>query len=206
MTRDIPNSDVDTLPFPELTVPYTLNGEWLYLLIATSLPPRQLERAARAQVYALDKDQPVTEAFPLDEFIDTYSYALPRFNLILFATFAGLGLLLATIGVYGVISYAVSRQTQEFGVRIALGAQKADILKMVLGTGLRLVAIGIALGCVAALALGRVLESQLWGVSPYDPVSFGVVIVLLLVVGFQACLWPARRAAKVDPMVSLRQS
>jgi putative ABC transport system permease protein len=204
--RDTLNSDVDNVPFPEITVPHTLNGEWLYVLMTTSLPPQQLERAARAQVYAIDKDQPVTEVRPLDSVIDEYAFALPRFNLILFATFAGLGLLLATIGVYGVISYAVSRQTQEFGVRVALGAQKSDILKMVLGMGLRLVAIGIVLGCVAALAAGRLLAAQIWGVSPYDPLSYAVVIALLAVVGFQACLWPARRAAKVDPMVSLRQS
>jgi putative ABC transport system permease protein len=204
--RNILNSDVDNVAFPEITVPYTLNGDRLYLLLKTSLPPQQLERVARGQVYALDKDQPVTEVRPLDQWLDEAAFALPRFNLILFATFAGLGLLLATIGVYGVISYAVSRQTQEFGVRVALGAQKSDILKMVLGMGLRLVAIGIVLGCVAALGAGRLLAAQIWGVSPYDPLSFGVVIVLLLVVGFQACLWPARRAAKVDPMVSLRQS
>jgi putative ABC transport system permease protein len=204
--RNVLNSDVDNVPFPEITVPYTLNGDRLYLLLKTNLPPQQLERAARGQVYALDKDQPVTEVRPLDQFIDEAAFALPRFNLILFATFAGLGLLLATIGVYGVISYAVSRQTQEFGVRVALGAQRSDILKMVLGMGLRLVAIGIVLGCVGALAAGRLLAAQIWGVSPYDPLSFGVVIALLLVVGFQACLWPARRAAKVDPMVSLRQS
>jgi putative ABC transport system permease protein len=185
-------------------VPYTLNGDRMFLLLKTSLPPQQLERVARGQVYALDKDQPVADVRPLDQWIDEAAFALPRFNLILFATFAALGLLLATIGVYGVISYAVSRQTQEFGVRVALGAQKSDILKMVLGMGLRLVAIGIAFGCVAALAAGRLLAAQIWGVSPYDPLSFGVVIALLLVVGFQACLWPARRAAKVDPMVSLR--
>ena len=206
VTRNVLNSDVDNATFPEITVPYTLNADRLYLLLETSLPPQQLERAARGQVYAIDKEQPVTEVRPLDLLIDEMAFALPRFNLVLFATFAGLGLLLATIGVYGVISYAVSRQTQEFGVRVALGAQKADILKMVLGMGLRLVAIGIVIGCIAALAAGRLLAAQIWGVSPYDPFSFGVVIALLLVVGFQACLWPARRAAKVDPMVSLRQS
>jgi putative ABC transport system permease protein len=205
VTRNIHNSDVDNVPFPEVTVPYTLNGDRLYLLLATSLPPQQLERSARAEVYALDKDQPVTEVRPLDQLIDEWSFALPRFNLILFGIFAALGLLLATIGVYGVISYAVSRQTQEFGVRVALGAQKADILRMVLGSGLRLVVIGILLGCVAAVAAGRLLATQIWGVSPYDPLSFAVVIALLLIIGFQACLWPARRAAKVDPMVSLRQ-
>ena len=206
VTRNVLNSDVDNATFPEITVPYTLNADRLYLLLETSLPPQQLERAARGQVYAIDKEQPVTEVRPLDLLIDEMAFALPRFNLVLFATFAGLGLLLATIGVYGVISYAVSRQTQEFGVRVALGAQKADILKMVLGMGLRLVAIGIVIGCIAALAAGRLLAAQIWGVSPYDPLSFAVVIALLLVVGFQACLWPARRAAKVDPMVSLRQS
>jgi putative ABC transport system permease protein len=206
VTRDLLNSDVNDAVFPEITVPYTLNGNYLYLLLKTSLPPRQLERAARGQVYALDKDQPVTEVRPLDQVIDEAAFALPRFNLVLFAVFAALGLLLAAIGVYGVISYAVSRQTQEFGVRVALGAQRADILRMVLGSGLRLVVIGVIFGCIAAAAGGRLLASQIWGVSPYDPLSYGAVIALLLIVGFQACLWPARRAAKVDPMISLRQT
>lgn len=205
VTRDVLNTDIDRATLPEIAVPYTLNAEYMSVLVKTVLPPRQLERAVRGQVYAIDKDQPVTEVETLEALMDRWSFSVPRFNLVLFSIFAGLGLLLATIGVYGVISYAVSRQTQEFGVRLALGAQRTDIIRMVVAGGLRLVAIGIVFGCIAAVAAGRLLATQIWGVSPYDPLSFAVVILLLLIVGLQACLWPARRAARVDPMTALRQ-
>jgi len=202
--KDVKNGNIDRQTWPEVSVPYTLNGDRLFLLVRTSLPPLQLDRTVRAQVYAIDKDQPVTDVRGLDTLIDEWTFSAPRFNLVLFAIFAALGLLLATIGVYGVISYTVSRQTQEIGVRMALGAQKSDILRMVLTMGLRLVVMGVALGCVAAFAASNLLASQLWGVSPHDPVAFLAVIAVLLLVGIQACLWPARRAARIDPMVALR--
>jgi putative ABC transport system permease protein len=202
--KDVKNGNIDRQTWPEVSVPYTLNGDRLFLLVRTSLPPLQLDRTVRAQVYAIDKDQPVTDVRALDTLIDEWTFSAPRFNLVLFAIFAALGLLLATIGVYGVISYTVSRQTQEIGVRMALGAQKSDILRMVLAMGLRLVVMGVALGCVAAFAASNLLASQLWGVSPHDPVAFLAVIAVLLLVGIQACLWPARRAARIDPMVALR--
>jgi len=203
--RDMPNADLDRAPAPEVTIPFTLNATYMFVLVKTTLPPLTLERSVRGQVYALDKEQPVTDVRTLAQQLDEWSFSVPRFNLVMFSIFAGLGLLLATIGVYGVISYTVSRQTQEFGVRVALGAQKRDIIRMVLVMGLRLVIIGIAIGCLAALAAGRLLATQIWGVSPYDPLSYAVVILLILVVGLQAALWPARKAARVDPMLALRQ-
>jgi predicted permease len=202
--KDEPNLDVDRQTYPEVMIPYTLNGDSLYLFLRTSVPPLQLDRSIRAEVYAIDKDQPVTEVMTLGTLIDEWTFSTPRFNLVLFAIFAALGLLLATIGVYGVISYSVAQQTQEIGVRIALGAQKTHILRMVLAMGLQLVVAGVAIGCVAAYAATTLLTSQLRGVSPHDPAAFLAVVVLLLFVGLQACFWPARRAASVDPMVALR--
>jgi putative ABC transport system permease protein len=202
--KDAPNVDLDHQNFPEIAVPYTLNGNGLFLLVRTGLPPLQLDRSVREQVYAIDKDQPVTDVRTLETLIDQWTFSAPRFNLVLFAIFACLGLLLATIGVYGVISYSVARQTQEIGLRMALGAQKSDILRMVLAMGLKLVVAGVAIGCVAAYAASTLLASQLRGVSPHDPLAFLAVIVVLLFVGVQACLWPARRAARIDPMVALR--
>jgi putative ABC transport system permease protein len=202
--KDAPNLDIDRQMIPHIFIPHTLNGNSLYLLVRTSLPPLQLDRSVRAQVYAIDKDQPVTDVRTLETLIDQWSFSAPRFNLVLFAIFALLGLLLATIGVYGVISYSVARQTQEIGVRMALGAQKSDILRMVLAMGLKLVIAGLVIGCIAAYAATTLLASQLRGVSPHDPVAFITVVALLLFVGIQACLWPARRAARIDPMVALR--
>jgi predicted permease len=202
--KDMPNLDPSRPLWAHIAIPYTLNGNSLYLLVRTSLPPLQLDRSVRAQVYAIDKDQPVTEVQSLDTLIDQWTFSAPRFNLVLFAIFAALGLLLATIGVYGVISYSVARQTQEIGVRIALGARHADILAMVMSMGLKLVIAGVAIGCVAAYAASTLLASQLRGVSPHDPFAFLSVIGVLLFVGVQACLWPARRAARIDPMVALR--
>jgi ABC-type antimicrobial peptide transport system permease subunit len=140
----------------------------------------------------------------LDTLIDQWTFSAPRFNLVLFAIFGALGLLLATIGVYGVISYSVARQTQEIGVRIALGAKNSDILTMVMAMGLKLVIAGVGLGCIAAYGASTLLASQLRGVSPHDPFAFLSVVAVLLFVGLQACLWPARRAARIDPMVALR--
>jgi putative ABC transport system permease protein len=202
--KDAPNLDVDRQTSPQILIPYSVNGNSLYLLVRTSLPPLQLDRSVRAQVYGIDKDQPVTDVRTLDTLIQQLTFSAPRFNVVLFAIFAALGLLLATIGVYGVISYAVARQTQEIGVRLALGAQKADILRMVMSMGLKLVVAGVAIGCVIAYVASTLLASQLRGVSPHDPFAFLSVVAVLLFVGIQACLWPARRATRIDPMVALR--
>jgi ABC-type antimicrobial peptide transport system permease subunit len=151
----------------------------------------------------VDKDQTINDVRTMDEIV-TRSLSARRFNLWLLGAFAALALALASVGIYGVISYAVSQRTREIGVRIALGAQPRDILRLVIKQGLVLTLSGIAIGLVAAFALTRWLESLLFGVSKTDPLTFASVALLLTLVALLACFIPAQRAAKVDPMVALR--
>lgn len=189
---------------PEMYVPYTLAGISDVLVVATEMPPMSLATAIQRQVYSIDKDQPVMQVKTLDAALNEYVFAGPRFNLVLFSVFAFLGLTLAAIGVYGVISHVVTQQTPEIGLRIALGASFQDVVGMVLRRGLRLLGSGIVLGLIGSFAAARLLSRQLWSVSPFDPVSFAVVSTVLSIVGLQACFWPARRAARVDPVTALR--
>src|SRR5579872_913185 len=198
VVNDISNNITRTELMPEIYVPYTLAGISDVLVVSTSMEPMSLATAIRRQVYSIDKDQPVMQVQPLDTVLDEYVFAGPRFNLVLFSVFAFLGLTLAAIGVYGEISHLVTQQTPEIGLRIALGASFRDVMGMVLGRGSRLLACGIALGLIGSFATARLLSRQLWNVSPFDPVSFTAVSVVLFVVGLQACFWPARRAARVD--------
>ena len=124
--------------------------------------------------------------------------------MILLSVFGGLALVLSAIGLYSVIAYTVSRQTHEIGIRMALGASRADVLRMVLWMGARLLGMGLAVGLVASFAVTRLIASQLWGVSPHDPVTLCGVVVIVASAGLAACYFPARRATRVDPMVALR--
>jgi ABC-type antimicrobial peptide transport system permease subunit len=133
-----------------------------------------------------------------------YMYAGPRFGFLLMAIFGSIGLILVTIGVYSVLAYTTARRTHEIGIRMALGAKGGDVLGLVIKTGLRLVLAGVAVGLMASLALSRVIETQLWGVSAYDPVTLGGAVLLLLATGVLACWIPARRASRVQPLVALR--
>jgi putative ABC transport system permease protein len=204
VVNDVSNNIVRDELMPEIYVPYTLAGISDVLVVATEMPPMFLATAVQHQVYAIDKDQPVMRIKPLEAALDEYVFAGPRFNLVLFSVFGFLGLTLAAIGVYGVISHVVTQQTPEIGLRIALGASFRDVVGMILSRGLRLLAGGIVLGLIGSFAAARLLSKQLWNVSPFDPVSFAVVSAALLVVGLQACFWPARRAARVDPVRALR--
>jgi putative ABC transport system permease protein len=189
---------------PETYWPYTQNSwQVMALVVRTTNDSASLAAAVRAEVWAIDKDQPVFNVKTMDEILAT-SLAAQRFNLILLVSFAVVALLMATMGVYGVSAYAVSQRTQEIGIRMALGAQAGDVLKLILYWAMRLMLIGVACGLAAAFALTRLMESLLFGVSATDPLTFAVITFLLAGVALLACFVPACRATKVDPMVALR--
>jgi putative ABC transport system permease protein len=172
------------------------------LAVRTSLDPHSLIPAVRAELRTMDPTLPIYDVRTEEELIEK-DVAPRRFALTLVGLFAGLALLVASIGIYGVISYSVTESTKELGIRMALGALKSDVLKMVLGNGLKLVLMGIAVGALAALAATRVIASFLFNVSAYDPVTFLAVGGIFVIVALAACLIPARRATNVDPMVAL---
>jgi predicted permease len=173
------------------------------LAVRTSLDPSSATGAIREQVFAIDKNLALYHVATMDELV-LNSAAQPRLNLSLLVAFAALALLLAAVGVYGVMAYAVTQRTQEFGIRMALGASSANVLKQVFFEGARIAVLGLALGLIAAFALTRLMSSLLFHVNPSDPVTYGVATVVLLLVALGACYIPARRATRVDPLVALR--
>lgn len=173
------------------------------LAIRTEGRPESLIGAVRSQVRELDPDLPVTRIMPMTEVV-ARSVWQPRLYTALFGVFAAVALILATVGIYGVMSYAVTQRTREIGLRMALGAQRKDVLRLVVGQGILLAAIGVGVGLGAALALTRLMSSLLFSVTATDPLTFASVSVLLAGVALGACFIPARRAAKVDPMIALR--
>jgi putative ABC transport system permease protein len=190
---------------PEAFVPYTITGAFpRAILVRTDDDPEGLISSVRREVWAADGDVAMTDVGTLNWYLKQFSYAEPRFSLVLLGTFAAVGLVLVAIGLYGVLSYTVSRQTREIGIRMALGATHGDVLRTVGVMGFRLIAFGTAIGLLASLGATRAIASQLTGVSPYDPLTFGGVIALMATVGIAACYFPARRASSVDPLVALR--
>jgi putative ABC transport system permease protein len=180
------------LPFTGMTVIMKATGD-----------PNQLIAAAREQVRQVDPDQPIYNIKTMDE-IRAESVAGERLNLTLFSIFAGIALILAIVGIYGVMSYTVTQRTHEIGIRMAIGAQQRDVFKMVLGQGMMLALIGIGVGLVGAFALTRLMATMLFGVTATDPATFAAIAILLTAVALMACYLPGRRATKVDPVVSLR--
>ena len=204
VVKDAVNRGLTSEIAPELYIPYTITGTGNYFAVLTNTAPTSLAKAVAEQVYALDPNQPVTDVRTVSSLLNDWEYAGPRFSVVLFAVFAAMGLTLAVVGVYGVVSNAVSQRTHEIGVRKALGATSADVLRLVFRFGARLILLGIGIGLAASLAIARILSNQLWGVSPHDPLTLFSVVVLLLLVGFLACWVPARRAMRVDPLVALK--
>ena len=173
------------------------------LAVRTALDPASMTSAIRAQVAALNKDLAVYKVATMDELVSD-SVAQPRLNLSLLVAFAALALVLAAVGVYGVMAYTVTQRRQEFGIRMALGASSSDVLKQVFLEGGRLAALGLGLGIIAALALTGLMSSLLFGIQPRDPATFVAAAAVLALVAIAACYIPARRATRVDPMVALR--
>jgi ABC-type antimicrobial peptide transport system permease subunit len=202
---DIHRNGLDTPVEPEMYVSYIQRPERrLNVVIRTEArDASQLTQAARAQVKAFDPTQIIWRAQTLEQLLGT-SVAPRKFNMLLLGIFAGVALLLAAVGLYGVMSYSVSWRTQEIGIRMALGANRADVLRLVVRQGMTMTVIGLAVGLAGAFALSRVLRGMLYGVSPTDPLTFTGVSLVLLIVALLACLIPARRATHVDPIIALR--
>jgi putative ABC transport system permease protein len=157
----------------------------------------------RDQLALLDRDVPLTQVRVFDEYMSR-TLAKPRFNALLLSIFAGTALFLTAIGIYGVLAYSVSQRTNEIGIRIALGAAQSNIFRLVVGEAMLLVAISIAIGLLGAFMATRFLSSLLYGVAAWDPITFGSIATLIAAVAFLACWFPARRAARVDPVIALR--
>jgi putative ABC transport system permease protein len=174
-----------------------------YLAVRTAGDPMALAEIVRQQVWSVDKEQPVAGVMPLEDLVDD-NLASRRMQASLLSGFAALALLLVTLGIYAVLSFAVTQRTQEIGVRVAMGAQPRDVLRMIFSQGFKLFLIGAAIGLAAAFALSRALVHLLFGVSAYDPASFALVTILLAAVALLACYVPARRATRVDPLIALR--
>jgi putative ABC transport system permease protein len=205
VVADVKNRGLQEPAGPEIWIPYTVTGSaFRGILVRTAQDPLTMLKAVRHEVWATDSDVALTLTGTPEGYISQFSYAGPRFGFMLMIIFGSIGLILVTIGVYSLLSYTTARRTQEIGIRMALGAQGSDVLSMVIGMGLRLVAIGVVVGLIVSLALGRILATQLWGVSAYDPWTLVCVPVLLLITGFLACWFPAHRAARVNPLVALR--
>jgi putative ABC transport system permease protein len=203
---DVHQAGLDVPARAEMYLPYQQQDfgyEPEYLAVRTSGNPMALAEIVRQQIWSVDKEQPVAGAMPLEDLVDE-NLAARRMQASLLGGFAGLALLLVTLGIYAVLSFAVTQRTQEIGVRVALGAQPRDILRMIFSQGFRLFLIGAAIGLAAAFALSRALVHLLFGVSAYDPASFAVVTMLLAAVALLACYVPARRATRVDPLIALR--
>jgi predicted permease len=204
VVRDVHQHSLGDKPRPAFFVPYA-QDPWasVTIIVRTISTPESLISAVQQTVTSIDSNQPLYRVRTLDTIV-FLSVAAKRFNMLLLESFACIALLLAAIGIYGVISYSVAQRTSEIGIRMALGAQRRDVLRLVVGQGVKLAALGIAIGIAAAFGLTRLMASLLFGVGAYDPVAFVIAAIILLLVAIAACYIPARRAIAVDPMVALR--
>jgi putative ABC transport system permease protein len=205
VVADTRNAGVRNQPSPAVMIPFTLIAPGQRMLsLRTAADPTLLLGPLRQLVREMDSQQPLGRPITLDEVL-AQQIVQPRFTMALFSAFAAIGLALAAAGIYSVLSFHVARRTPEIGVRMALGAPRSHVLGLMLTMGGRLVTIGLVIGIAISLLATRLLQSQLFGVTPNDPLAYAVVTVVLSIVALAACYLPARRAAAVDPLVALRQ-
>ena len=201
---NVKDASMSDAPTPMLYLPYTQEQWWfMEIVLRTHLDPSSLAGAMQAQIHDIDSSLPVQQVRPITSFISD-SEGDARFRSTLVGLFGILALVLASVGIYSVLAYIVAQRTHEIGIRMALGAQQPDVLRLVIGQGMRAVLLGMIIGIGAALALSRLLAQFLYGVRDRDPLTLVAVAVLLAFVALAACYIPARRAMKVDPMVALR--
>jgi putative ABC transport system permease protein len=204
---DVKHSGLNQPTDPAVYTPFSQNDERWRRFMTLAIRARDaspgLVAEVKKQIWSLDAQIPVDDVRPMDELI-AVSVAQQRFNMLLLGLFAALALILAAVGIYGAMAYAANQRTHEIGIRTALGAQRRDVLRLVMRDGAKIALFGIASGIAGALALTRLMASLLFEVKPTDPATFAGVAILLAFVVLAACYLPARRAMRVDPMVALR--
>jgi len=193
--------DYPFMQLPEKLMPLAANA--VAVVLRTEGDPTSVMDSVRRAVAEIDSREVVYNVQTMNEVVSN-SFAARRLSMLLLGVFAALALALACVGIYGVISYLVGQRTHEIGVRVALGAQPGDVLRLVIGQGALMALLGVVIGVAAALLLTRLMASQLFGVSPHDPLTFAAVAILLMIVSIAACYIPARRAMRVDPVIALR--
>ena len=204
IAKDLPHRAIDSLPEPDWYLsrpPGPQHNQVLF--VRTTVNPSQLAAPIREVVTAIDRDQPITDIKTMSDVV-AGTVAPRKFNMLLFCLFAVIATLLAALGIYGVMAYSVAERTQEIGIRMALGAPKSEVLRMIVGGGAKLTLIGVAIGLGLALILTRLMASLLFGITPNDATTFAVVSFFLIFIALLACYIPARRATKVDPLIALR--
>ncbi len=204
IAKDLPHRAIDSSPAPDWYLSHPPGPQHNQILfIRTAVNPSQLAASIRDVVAEIDRDQPVTNIKTMSDVVaDTV--APRKFNMLLFGLFAVIAMLLAALGIYGVMAYSVAERTQEIGIRMALGAQQSDVLRLIIRNGVMLTLIGVAIGLALALALTQLMTTLLFGITPNDATTFAAVSAFLILVALLACYVPARRATKVDPLVALR--
>jgi putative ABC transport system permease protein len=205
VVADVKNQGVQEPVLPEVIAPYTMAaGSLVGVIVKTDGSAAALRNDLKREVWAVDRAAAISESELLPVMLDRLSYAAPRLSVVIMTIFAVAGLALVGIGVFSIIAYTVSRRTHEIGIRMALGARRADVLRMVLRTTLGVLGLGIVIGLAASLVLTRLFANQLFGVTPQDPPTVVAVVALLVLVGLLASYIPARAATRVDPMIALR--
>jgi ABC-type antimicrobial peptide transport system permease subunit len=189
------------MQLPEKLMTFAAGGA--SVVVRTEGNPASIMKVVRRSVQEIDSREVIYGEQTLDQIL-AGALAPRRFSMILLGVFAALALVLACVGIYGVVSYLVGQRTHEIGLRIALGAQRSDVLRLVLGEGAKLALVGVAVGGLAALGLTRLIANQLFGVTAHDPLTYAAVAVLLMMVALGACYVPARRVVRLDPVAALR--